>query len=601
MLMQNKFQKMFSPQAGIIFCRFALSYCGAAGVANYYFSGSSLVRQSFLTVVFCAFVYLALQKAALLPERVKKLSCLGGAVYAAVAVVGKAIYETHGLSTLYKNFNRVLLTLLMLVGLWVVIGAFLALLLNFLSRPLAGPKAPARQVGGIKPAALFFSLWGVIFLFYIPCLLAYYPGIYSYDMKMQTEQALGKTAVTKFHPPLHTFLWQLCLKLSGIFHLQAVTVYALLQMLVVSAFFAFFCCYVKGKSQKAFLCCVVWFALNPVLAIFSIIPTKDVLFSVFFGCTALLLHHAFCVGKAFFKSPLKVTALLFSALLSCLFRNNAIYVFVVAALVFLLFFKGCRLRLTAVLAGALAAFLLINGPVFAALKVKKGNSREMFNVPVQQIALVVVRNEKKLTPKEVGKINQFLDYRKLKKLYNPRFADPVKCSYKFNENIGKEKDFIKFWLKLGLKYPKEYITAFLELNIPYWYMDADSVDPYAKRIYIETLAGSNEYYSVRRNSKLPFLYSRYEKVANYSAFQKLPVISNLFSISTPIWAILFTAFWLIFKKRYRGLLNLVLPFLLWATYLLGPVSNFRYILPIFMLYPFFVLLIAQCRNHEKGN
>lgn len=147
MLMQNKFQKMFSPQAGIIFCRLALSYCGAAGVANYYFSGSSLVRQSFLTVVFCAFVYLALQKAALLPERVKKLSCLGGAVYAAVAVVGKAIYETHGLSTLYKNFNRVLLTLLMLVGLWVVIGAFLALLLNFLSRPLAGPKAPARQVG----------------------------------------------------------------------------------------------------------------------------------------------------------------------------------------------------------------------------------------------------------------------------------------------------------------------------------------------------------------------------------------------------------------------------------------------------------------------
>lgn len=225
----------------------------------------------------------------------------------------------------------------------------------------------------------------------------------------------------------------------------------------------------------------------------------------------------------------------------------------------------------------------------------------MFSVPVQQIALVVVRNEKKLTPKEVGKINQFLDYRKLKKLYNPRFADPVKCSYKFNENIGKEKDFIKFWLKLGLKYPKEYITAFLELNIPYWYMDADSVDPYAKRIYIETLAGSNEYYSVRRNSKLPFLYSRYEKVANYSAFQKLPVISNLFSISTPIWAILFTAFWLIFKKRYRGLLNLVLPFLLWATYLLGPVSNFRYILPIFMLYPFFVLLIAQCRNPEKGN
>ena len=67
----------------------------------------------------------------------------------------------------------------------------------------------------------------------------------------------------------------------------------------------------------------------------------------------------FLCWKSFFKSPFKVTALLFSTLLTCLFRNNAIYVFLVAALVFLLLFKGCRLRLTAVLAGALAAFLLL--------------------------------------------------------------------------------------------------------------------------------------------------------------------------------------------------------------------------------------------------
>lgn len=99
MLMQNKFQKMFSPQAGIIFCRLALSYCGAAGVANYYFSGSSLVRQSFLTVVFCAFVYLALQKAALLLHHA---FCVGKAFFKSPFKVTALLFSAL-LSCLFRN------------------------------------------------------------------------------------------------------------------------------------------------------------------------------------------------------------------------------------------------------------------------------------------------------------------------------------------------------------------------------------------------------------------------------------------------------------------------------------------------------------------
>lgn len=589
--------KILKSQAGTVCCRLVFSYCGAAGIAHYYFYGNNLVRQSILNVVLCALIYLLLQKTATVPRRTKKLSCIAGIVYATITVVGKAVYDTHGLVTLYQTPSRVMVTLFTLVGLSVVISSFLALILNYLERLSQSDKGLVKNTK-YNTATLFFILWGVIFVMYIPYLLAYYPGVYSYDMKMQTAQALGRTPFTKYHPPLHTFLWKLCLKFSGVFHLQAVTLYALLQMLVVSAFFACFCCYVKRINQRVFIGSVVWFALNPVLALFAMIPTKDVLFSVFFGWTLLLLHHALNSGKRFFKSPIKVGALVLCVLFSCLFRNNAIYVFIVAVPIYLLFFKGCRLRITAVLSAALALLLIINGPIMQALKVRKGNDRELFSVPIQQIALTVVRHEAELSPQEISEIDCFLDFHRIKQIYNPRFADPVKSTYRAEMNGKGKKDFVRLWLKLGLKYPKEYIVAFLDLNIPYWFMDADSVDPCSQRMYIETTVGTNEFYSVQRHSKLPWFYQLCEKVADYSAFRKIPVLSNVFSISTPVWVILFCALCLILKKKYQSLLNLVLPFLLWGTYLLGPVSNFRYVLPLFMLYPFFALLIARQKKTE---
>lgn len=67
---QTIWNNFFKTQAGARCCRLVLSYCGAAAIANYYFNGNSLVRQSLLNVVFCVFIYLLLQKAAGVPRRV---------------------------------------------------------------------------------------------------------------------------------------------------------------------------------------------------------------------------------------------------------------------------------------------------------------------------------------------------------------------------------------------------------------------------------------------------------------------------------------------------------------------------------------------------
>ena len=47
------------------------------------------------------------------------------------------------------------------------------------------------------------------------------------------------------------------------------------------------------------------------------------------------------------------------------------------------------------------------------------------------------------------------------------------------------------------------------------------------------------------------------------------------------------------KKRWSLLLPLSLPFFLWATYMAGPVSNFRYMEPLIAMYPVWISMVLQ--------
>ena len=63
-------------------------------------------------------------------------------------------------------------------------------------------------------------MWLLIFISWLPAYLAYYPGILSYDADVQTLEAQGITSYTQFHPPLHTFIWQICLNIGNTIHIE---------------------------------------------------------------------------------------------------------------------------------------------------------------------------------------------------------------------------------------------------------------------------------------------------------------------------------------------------------------------------------------------
>lgn len=159
--------------------------------------------------------------------------------------------------------------------------------------------------------------------------------------------------------------------------------------------------------------------------------------------------------------------------------------------------------------------------------------------------------------------------------------------------------FFLLWFELFKDHPIAYIDAFLNMNSPYWYQNAFSRDYYSQRRYIETAINLRTVYPLERESKLPGLLNYYERVAGFYEFDNKPIVSLLFSIATPIWFVLICGFVQIIRKSYRKLLILIPMITLWLTYIVGPVCNFRYIIPIFLLYPFLLFLVIDKQRIEE--
>ena len=236
-------------------------------------------------------------------------------------------------------------------------------------------------------------------------------------------------------------------------------------------------------------------------------------------------------------------------------------------------------------------FFIINGPLFNILNVAEGMEREKLSVPIEQISLVVNRNKDSIDEDMKSDISKFFyDYDSIAELYNPRFADYVKELFYSDYYKEHKGEFFDMYFNVFKKYPNEFIVSFLDLNVPMWYQNAESVDPFAERDYIEINIFENLF---NRDSKLPTLRKYYEAVASFEIFEKIPNVINIFSINFPFWMMIISLFVSVYKKFYDGMWSIVLMLLLWSTYLLGPVSNCRYVLPFMMLYPFLLVLMLK--------
>ncbi len=513
--------------------------------------------------------------------------------YALAMVIGREMWINRTLGGLltWSGFFRALLT-----------GAAIQQLVQQLIQWIFGKTETGRSLmregQRAARAGRFMAFWGILLLAWMPCYLAYYPGINAYDLEAQTRQVLGIMPVTTEHPPLHTAIWAACIWLGDRIDVTGYAIYGLWQMVTLSAAMAAAALHLwrKGYPKPAVYGTIAFLSLNPAVAIMSFNPTKDIVFASVFLVYLTFLPELYEREKA---DPRTVAGLGILVALSCLLRNNAIYTLGLTLIVLMILFrKAWKKTLICHLCGMLAAGAVMWG-VYPMMGILPGNKKEAMSVPIQQISRILTEKADEMEQEELEEVSTYFEIEKTISMYNPRLSEPVK-DYCFSEEALRENTpgFLRLWGRLVLRYPGIAVDAFLDLHLPYWYPEAETIDAYSQRSYIETIQRCWIYGLVPKNL-LPGLHAWYESVADFSLLRKIPVLNTVFSIQLPLWLMLFCFCLAGYRKRLRQAACVIPAFFYWLFFLLAPGSNFRYIFPLLTAYPLLLCCAALSGGGER--
>lgn len=434
----------------------------------------------------------------------------------------------------------------------------------------------------------FLVMWGVMFVCWIPVFLAYYPVLFNYDVINQYTQILTGEYNTH-HPLIHTLFCQFFYKIGAAAGSEQAgfALHAIVQLLLLSLSLTDAVNYLIEKRIRGWIillaylwCCL--FIVNPVLGI-SI--TKDTLFA------AITLHVFVLLLKS--KDQVVWFRLIPALLCMLLLRNNAIY-----AVVFMLVFalpviiksdnKAYSLKLVGSILISVILSVLVSRSLNAIFEPEPGNFREALSVPMQQLSAVYVENENELIT-TIGEDNLDLLTRCIfvdnMRNYHPEYSDYVKMGVNTDTIMNHKLEFLKMYLKCGVKYPKTYIMAFLKLTQGFWYTGDESAmhiyDGWADRQgYLLTDMKPCPGVNVVHVSKFSWLENILERFTTDNIQFNWPVISLLFQ--APMYIVLFILSFVRSKKRQETVFAGLLITGLILTNFLAPGALLRYSYPVML-------------------
>lgn len=221
------------------------------------------------------------------------------------------------------------------------------------------------------------------------------------------------------------------------------------------------------------------------------------------------------------------------------------------------------------------------------------------SVPCVQLSRTKLYDD--LSEKEEKIIEEYIpDYENYEKFQ--AIADCMKNTFnstKFKENPA---EFIRLWVQVGIEHPVTYIDAFARITIGLWYPDMNYRDESAAHPYWEWLSTGQDdparfegYILLERK---PVKLFEWLSKLNYSLtyenwYQRIPVISMMFSSGLVIWCIVFYMLYMIYYKKYKQLILIASPLALWFSLLLGPVVLYRYVYPIVLTIPVMLAFILN--------
>lgn len=485
------------------------------------------------------------------------------------------------------------------VGFMAVSALVLALIaVPFFSAVMGFSVQPKREHGDrFRLNKVFFAAWGILFVGYIPCILAFYPGLYCYDMVWQWAQ-FDAWEFTTHHPLIHTLfggaLIELGRMLGGSYN-RGLFLHSLVQTLFLTGAMAYGIRFLVkwGMNRLCVMLTGMFFLLFPFFPVMGISTTKDTVFAGFFLITFIGVCDMAAERKIYRRWSL--IRFVVCGVMMCLFRNNAVYGLAVMAGCFALAWLVQRIKkqdqkFLLKAAGLTVACILLSQGMFTVLErglhAAKGSKAEMLSLPMQQMARAYVYHQEEFSSEERDELLRFFDESCLLR-YKYYVSDPVKAGMHMEQ--FELADFIRLWIRLGKRFPEEYVKSPFYNMMGLWYMGGDS------SCYMEYKMSQpfDEEHRVETRSKLPWLKDYYSWFTDENLQEYLPGLSVFFYTSFYSWCVALAAGILLAKRKY---LYLPLPLFLASygfTLVFGPCMIIRYFLGIMLCIPILWAMVFQ--------
>lgn len=531
-------------------------------------------------------------------KRLKVVSAIGGTILAFTHVYGMYIHHTNNLFT---TAGEVVLQFLVVAGIMILTIPLFAQLLLWLDKAYGWWQERRVSAEQEIPRFLFLKYWGIIFACYIPLFLHWWPINFIFDAPYQMQEVLNDSYKIH-HPLLHTLLMGWCYKLGDALGSVSLgmSFYTLIQMLVLTASFAYAMTYLyeKGVPKVFRIIVLLIYALFPMNSVFAITATKDVLFAAFFLFFFVLLLKL-CFGNESL-TPQRMVGLVVSGILMIHFRRNALYALVLAIPFLLWARKGKKQRLVmcGLFLGCMLLSGIINDGVIKAVNATNDDGlQEAMSAPFQQIARVVCYRGAELEQDLYQELLNYWDEEVFAK-YDPYLSDPIKNNVNLPLLEDNLLNFWKLWAKIGLKFPGEYIEAFLMNNLRYWYVGDLSYVVGSEVSLYHMLIGTEK--EIVKTDLLPIAGYVYDDLFFRLEYKNVPILSYLYQSSVYFWVLIIFALFEIYRKDYGKLFAAMLLFAYMASCFFGPGVILRYVYCIIVSIPVLITLGFE-RGREPGN
>lgn len=293
-----------------------------------------------------------------------------------------------------------------------------------------------------------------------------------------------------------------------------------------------------------------------------------------------------------------VTCLIVLGVLSGLTKKTGIYVTTLSLFLLLLFL---RKQIIPLLVSALIPAALVMGlvpmVVLPALDIAPGGPQEALSVPIQQLSKVAILHKEELSQSDQQAINRVLDINQIEPQWRYSSADNAKhYGYKIYSSSEDRKNFIKTWIRLFFRYPKDYVAAVPYLIEPFVFGDTYYFSGPVRCGWWEAggfklLTGYSECEPSYTQGKIGI------PLAN--ALNKMPPFSFLGSEALyTLWLPVMALGLIVAKKRYRNTLYLIPIVVTWGNLALLPAHTSRYVLCFLFMFALTVAIpFAEGNNH----